>query len=119
MQLPGPAIPVSLGWAGLLLLACKSTRLAFLARPLAAVGRMARTNYLLQTVLCTTLFYGHGFGLFGSVSRVGQISICAAIWAFQLAVSPLWLRHFAFGPLEWLWRSLTYGRRMPMRVGAT
>jgi uncharacterized protein len=80
------------------------------------VGRTAFSNYILQTLICTTLFYGHGFGLFGSVSRVGQILICVAVWAVQLLIAPIWLRHFEYGPLEWMWRSLTYKRKMPMRV---
>lgn len=76
---------------------------------------MALTNYLLQTVICTTLFYGHGFGLYGSVERTGQILIVFAICAAQLAWSPLWLTRFRFGPFEWLWRTLTYMRPQPMR----
>jgi uncharacterized protein len=78
---------------------------------------MAFTNYMLQTIICTTIFYGHGFGLFGHVERVGQIGIVFAVWALQLAISPIWLRHFRFGPLEWLWRSLTYLTFQPMRRG--
>ncbi|MDH3498124.1 MAG: DUF418 domain-containing protein [Gemmatimonadota bacterium] len=57
----------------------------------------------------------HGFGLFGRVERTGQAAIVAAVWAFQLIVSPLWLRHFAYGPLEWLWRALAYRQRPPFR----
>ncbi len=82
---------------------------------LADVGRMALTNYLLQTIICTTIFYGHGLGLFGRVERVGQIAIVAGVWVVSLVVSPLWLRRFRYGPFEWAWRSLTYGRRQPMR----
>jgi uncharacterized protein len=70
----------------------------------------------LQTLICTTLFYGHGFGRFGRVSRVGQILIVAAIWIVQIALAQWWLRHFQYGPLEWLWRSLTYWRRMPLAI---
>ena len=77
---------------------------------LAAVGRMAFTNYLLQTVLCTAIFYGHGLGLFGSVARYQQLLIVFAVWALQLWLSPIWLRRFSYGPLEWLWRALTYWR---------
>lgn len=106
---------VSLGWIGVLLLACKASRLGWLTRPLAAVGRMAFSNYILQTLLCTTLFYGHGLGLFGRVERVGQIAIVAAVWAVLLIFSTLWLRHFQFGPLEWLWRALTYRHLPPFR----
>ena len=69
---------------------------------------------LLQTVICTFIFYGHGLGLFGTVSRVQQIVIVFAVWVLQLVVPPLWLRSFQFGPLEWLWRSLTYRRLAPL-----
>jgi uncharacterized protein len=82
---------------------------------LAACGRMAFSNYIAQTLICTTLFYGYGFGLMGRVSRLGQAGIVLAIWILQLWISPLWLRRYRFGPLEWLWRSLSYGARQPMR----
>ncbi|MFQ5741629.1 MAG: DUF418 domain-containing protein [Acidobacteriota bacterium] len=106
---------VSLGWVGVVMLVCQRPALAALTRPFAAVGQMAFTNYLLHTVICTTIFYGYGFGLFGQVERVGQITIVGAVWVLQLIVSPLWLRYFRFGPLEWLWRSLTYRARQPLR----
>ncbi len=82
---------------------------------LAAVGRMAFSNYLAQSLICTTIFYGHGLGLFGSVDRVTQALVVIGIWVLQLAVSPWWLARFRFGPCEWAWRSLTYGKRQPMR----
>lgn len=107
------AIVVDIGWIGLLMLFCTSPGFGELKARLAALGRTAFSNYILQTVICTTLFYGQGFGLFGSVSRVGQLAIVLAIWIVQLIVAPLWLRYLQFGPLEWLWRSLTYWRRMP------
>lgn len=106
---------VALGWVSLVMLACQRASLGWFTQRLAAVGRMAFTNYILQTAICTTLFYGHGFGLFGQVERTGQAGIVLAIWAFQLIVSPIWLRHFMFGPLEWLWRSLVYLKRQPFR----
>ena len=99
-----PSILVSLGYVGLVMLACRAGALRTLTRPFAAVGQTALTNYLLQTVLCTTIFYGHGLGWFGSVDRVGQIGVVAAVWAVQLVASPLWLRRFRFGPAEWVWR---------------
>jgi len=102
------SIAVSLGWVGLVMLICKQPALVPLMRPFAATGRMALTNYLMHTLICTTIFYGHGFALYGRVERVGQIEIVLAIWVFQLIVSPLWLRFFLFGPAEWLWRALTY-----------
>lgn len=109
------AIAVDMGWIGLWMLVCTSARFVRLKASLGAIGRTAFSNYILQTVIATTIFYGHGFGLFGSVSRVGQILICVAIWAVQLAIAPLWVQRFEYGPMEWLWRSLTYWRMMPMR----
>ena len=106
---------VSTGYIGLLMLFARSNAFRWLQDALAAVGRTALTNYLLQTILATAIFYGHGLSLFGSIERVGQIGIVAAIWAVQLAASPLWLRRYRFGPMEWLWRSLTYWRLQPMR----
>jgi uncharacterized protein len=85
------------------------------ARLLAPVGRMAFTNYLLQTAICTTLFYGHGLGLFGRVERGGQILIVFGVWILQIWLSRAWLRRFRVGPAEWLWRSLSYGAIQPMR----
>ena len=110
-----PSIAVSLGYVGLVMLVCQSGALRRATRPFAAVGQMALTNYLLQTVICTTIFYGHGFGLFGSVDRLGQFGVVVAVWVVQLIASPLWLQRFRFGPAEWVWRSLTYGTRPPLR----
>jgi uncharacterized protein len=109
------AIIVDIGWIGALMLFCTLSGLTQAKAALSAVGRTAFSNYILQTLIGTMLFYGHGFGLFGGVSRVDQILIVVAIWMVQLVISPLWLRYFAFGPLEWLWRSLTYCRVMPMK----
>ena len=106
---------IALGWTGLIMLWCQSSRAPALQERMAAAGRMAFTNYILQTVICITIFYGTGFGYFERVPRTGQILIVFAIYAAQLAIAPLWLRHFRFGPLEWLWRSLTYGKRQPFR----
>jgi uncharacterized protein len=105
---------VSLAWVGLVVLVFRSP-LRWLAQPFAAVGRMAFTNYLLHTILATSIFYGHGLGLFGEVTRSGQIATVFSIWAFQLMASPLWLRFFRLGPFEWAWRSLTYGQAQPLR----
>jgi uncharacterized protein len=106
---------VSLGYVGLVMWIVRQGLWPGLTARLAAVGRMAFSNYILQTLIATTIFYGHGLGLFGSVERTGQAAIVLAVWALQLAVSPVWLRHYQFGPLEWVWRSLTYGARQPMR----
>jgi uncharacterized protein len=79
-------------------------------RALAAVGRLSLTNYLVQTVICASLFYGWGLGWFGRVDRVGQLGIVVAIWTLQLAYSWLWTRHHRYGPVEAVWRRLSYGR---------
>ncbi len=107
---------VALGYLGLVMLAVKKDVLPGLQRRLAAIGRLAFTNYILQTVLCTLLFYGHGLGLFGMVERALQLVVVFGVWLIQLWLSPLWLRHFSYGPLEWAWRALTYGRFPEMRL---
>lgn len=104
-----------LGWVGIVMLFCQRWSGSWLYRSLASTGQMALTNYLMQTLICTTIFYGHGLGLFGSVERTGQILIVFAVWAVELLWSPWWLARFRFGPFEWLWRSLTYMKLQPMR----
>ena len=101
---------VSMGYVGLIMLWVKSDFLNRLKSALQAIGRMALTNYLLQTIICTIIFYGHGFGLFGKVERTGQILIVFAVWIVMVIASPVWLKYFKYGPFEWLWRSLTYRR---------
>lgn len=86
-----------------------------LVRSLAAMGRMSLTHYLSQSIVLTFLFYGTGLGWIGTMDRVGQLGVVVALWAAQWAVSPLWLAHFRFGPAEWLWRSMAYVQRQPMR----
>jgi uncharacterized protein len=90
------------------MLVCKSLVAVRFTRPLQAVGRAAFSNYIFQTLICTTLFYGHGFGLYGHVSRVGQFAVVLMIWILQLLLSSFWFHFFRMGPLESLWRSLTY-----------
>lgn len=104
----------SLAWIGAVMLACRAWAGAALNARLAAVGQTALTNYILQSVLCTTLFYGHGFGLFGSVQRIGQMAIVLVVWIVELFLSSWWLTRFTSGPLEWVWRSLTYWRVQPL-----
>lgn len=81
---------------------------------LAPVGQMALSNYLLQTLLCVTIFYGYGFGYFGSVGATSSTGLAVLIFALQIGMSHWWLKRFQYGPLEWLWRSLTYGQRQPL-----
>ena len=108
-------VPMALGHAAVVMLIYRAGWLPDLTRRLAAVGRMALSNYLAHSLVCTTLFYGYGFGLFGHIGRVWLFAVVLAIWAAQLWYSPIWLESFRFGPAEWLWRSLTYGKPQPMR----
>ena len=109
------SVSVGLGYMAIIMLMVKSGVLRWLQKGLSAMGRMALTNYLSQTLICTTLFYGHGFGLFGSVQRWQQFLIALTILAAQMILSVLWLRSFRFGPMEWLWRSMTYRHWQPFK----
>ena len=82
---------------------------------LANPGRMACTNYLGQSVIGILLFYGIGLGLGNRVGLLGTELIALGVYAFQILFSSLWMRAFAFGPVEWVWRMLTYGKRLPLR----
>jgi uncharacterized protein len=104
------------GHLGLLLAAIKAGLFKALQRALAAVGQMALTNYLMQTVICTFLFYGFGMGLYGKLERHELYYVVVAVWLVELVWSPLWLARFRFGPFEWLWRSLTYWQKQPMKL---
>jgi uncharacterized protein len=84
----------------------------------APAGQMALTNYLMQTVLQSFIFYGWGLGLIAKLGLVFVFPLSLALFALQVAYSRWWLARFRFGPVEWLWRSLTYGRAQPMRWAA-
>ncbi len=81
----------------------------------APVGRMALTNYLLQTVICVTIFYGYGLEYYGRVGATTATLIALLIFAVQIIFSTVWLRSLAYGPMEWLWRQLTYRKRLELR----
>jgi uncharacterized protein len=83
---------------------------------LAPVGRMALTNYLLQTVICVLIFYGYGLGQFGRFGARAATLLALAIFLLQVLLSALWLKYFAYGPMEWIWRQLTYRRRLNLRL---
>ena len=108
------SIVVSLGWIGLVLVVWRSGAARGALARLAAVGRMAFSCYILETLICTSIFYGHGLGWFGAVNRLEQMLVTAGVWAVLLVVAPSWLARFRFGPLEWLWRTLTYGHAEPL-----
>lgn len=102
------------GYACGIALLVLSGKLAWLSNAFAAVGRTSLSNYLFQTVFCTTLFYSYGFGLFGSLSPLSGLVLTVLVYAVELFVSVMWMKIFQFGPLEWLWRSVTYGRWQSM-----
>lgn len=112
----GGGLALSLGYAGALSLLWLRLRGRNILALLAPVGRMALTNYLLQSVVCTLIFYSYGLGLFGQVSPAGGLAIALGVYALQIPFSHWWLKRFRFGPMEWVWRTLTYGRWQPMRA---
>lgn len=83
--------------------------------PLAPVGRMALTNYLSQSIIMTVIFYNVGLGLYGEIGPMYWIIMAFILFGIQIIWSNIWFNHFRFGPVEWLWRSLTYGEKQPMR----
>jgi uncharacterized protein len=103
---------IAVGYAAVVILLLRS-RVAPMLAPVAAAGRMAFTNYLAQSVIMTTLFYGGRFALMGQVDRPALWAIVIVVWAVQLAWSTWWLARFQYGPCEWAWRCLTLGRRVP------
>ena len=109
------ALLLALGYLAGIMLLCRWAREHLIVHALAAVGRTAFSNYLLQTIIATTIFYGHGLGLFGQLNRVELLGVVVLIWAIQIPLSVWWLSRFRFGPVEWVWRSLTYGQRQPLR----
>lgn len=117
MVLTTPIRPLMImGWASLIVLLMRPG--GFLTDRLAAAGRMAFTNYLMTSIICTTIFYGYGLGWYGALSRAEVYLVVLAIWALILLWSKPWLERFAYGPLEWLWRSLARARFQPMAGGA-
>lgn len=112
LMLGGPLL--SLGYLGAISTIVDNGRLANLTRGLANTGRMALTNYLSQSVIASTIFYFYGFGLFGQTTTAQRVGIVVAIYVVQVAFSSFWMQYFQFGPMEWLWRTLTYLRVQPM-----
>lgn len=109
---------VALGHIGLVVTVSKAGWLPALTQRLVAVGRMALTNYLVQSLVCASLFCGWGFALIGRLDRTALCALMLGIWLAQLVYSPLWLARFSFGPAEWLWRSLTLGKWQSMRISS-
>lgn len=109
---------MTVGWAALIMLLIKTRASDAVRSRLAAAGRMAFTNYLATSIVMTTIFYGYGLGLFGSVGRLPLYLFCFGMWAAMLLWSKPWLERYHYGPLEWLWRSLSRWRVQPMKKAA-
>lgn len=106
---------ITLANASALVWLYKTRRIDWIASKLQAAGRMALSNYLFDSVICSVIFTG-AFGLYGVIPRIGLLGIAMLIWTFHLLVSPIWLTWFQFGPMEWFWRSLTYWKFQPLLV---
>ncbi|MCW5756078.1 MAG: DUF418 domain-containing protein [Phycisphaeraceae bacterium] len=109
------SLGVAAGWVGLVLLICRLGLLTRVRSLLASVGRMALTNYLMQSLIAAFIFYGWGLGRFDTLARSELLLVVLGVWALQLVFSPLWLARFRYGPMEWVWRGLTYWRLPPLR----
>lgn len=112
-------LSIALGHLGALMLLCKAGWLRWLTKSLGAIGQMAFSNYIFHSVVTAFIFTGYGLALYGKLQRYQLYYVVFGIWIVQLIVSPIWLRHYRFGPLEWCWRSLTYWKRQPMRLQDT
>lgn len=109
-------VPMAMGHIGMIMIFCKLPFLKWLKNGLSAVGKMALTNYVSHSIVALFVFTGAGLGLFGTFMRHELMYIVFGIWLFQLIASPIWLKYFQFGPLEWLWRYLTYQQKPPFRI---
>jgi uncharacterized protein len=116
---PLPHLVLALGYAAVIVAVCTSESVRLAMRGVAAVGRTALTNYLLQSVMYVFVLYGFGFGLLDSLGATLCLGLAIATYALQVILSSWWVRRFRFGPVEWIWRSLTYGQRQPMRLIAS
>ncbi len=115
---PDNVAPVllALGYAAAVIALLEYPRVLALLRGFGAVGRMAFSNYIMQSLVAGFIFYGYGLGQFGRLDAAPVLALAVAIYALQFWLSRWWLRHYRFGPLEWLWRTLTYGARQPMTI---
>jgi uncharacterized protein len=84
-------------------------------KPFGYVGRMALSNYLFQSIICTMIFYNYGLGLYGQIAPAFGLIFVVVIFTIQIFISKYWLECYQFGPMEWLWKSLTYGKRFKMK----
>ena len=109
------ATALSFSYAAAIVLLVQQTTWKRILSPLGALGRMALSMYLLQTLMFTTLFYGYGLGQYFKVGPAGVFGYAVLFFAVQMVASVWWVRHFQFGPAEWFWRTLTYLKLQPIR----
>jgi len=107
------SILVAFGHIALVMQIIENGSMKRLMTRFAAVGRMAFTNYLMHSIVMTSMFYGFGLGLYGQIPRIFQMAFVAGMLGFQLWFSPWWLARYRFGPAEWVWRSLSYWQKQP------
>jgi len=112
-------LPMAMAHAAVVVMIVKAGALKWITKPLAAVGQTALSNYLGTSVICTLIFNGYGLGMFGKLQFYQLFYVVAGVWAVNLIASPIWLKYFRFGPVEWAWRSLTYWKMQPMRREGT
>lgn len=110
---------MGLGYGALVIALAEFTRARSVLQVFAPLGRMAFTNYLMQSLIFCWVFYGYGLGYFGRLGAAETLLFGIIFYACQMALSAWWLRRYRFGPIEWLWRTLMYGVRQPMRALAT
>ena len=108
-------VGMAIGHIGMIMIFCKIPYGRWLKNRLGAAGKMALTNYIMHSVICMFVFTGVGFSLFGKLQRYELLYVVFSIWILQLIISPIWLKYFHYGPLEWVWRNLSYGKRHPLR----
>ena len=109
-------VVVALAYGAVVLRIATGERTKKVFAPFAAIGRMAFTNYVAQSVIFGFVFFGYGLGLFGRTGAASALLIVVADYGLQVLFSAFWLRRFRFGPIEWLWRSLMYNRKQAMRI---
>jgi uncharacterized protein len=110
---------IALAHASVLLLAIRAAMAKPVVERLASAGRMAFSNYLMTSIITTVVFCGFGFGLYGKLSRFGELAVVAGVWVFILAWSKPWLARFHYGPFEWAWRSLVKCSPQPFARGGS
>jgi uncharacterized protein len=115
VTLPLAPLLLAMGYAAGLMLVLRSARTRQALAAFGDLGRMAFTNYVVQSLVFGFIFFGYGLGLFGQLGTVAALAMGVAFYVLQLAYSRAWLARYRYGPLEWAWRSLTYGERQPMR----